>query len=403
MALLTENNRQYYEGAQGFQGDGVTTSFTTTFDTDLIWFGASSSDIGYAKNNFKIYGSDTGFGGSYTETTSGYSVNGNTITFNSAPANGRFIVIQLKRIDGGNYGNNAGEKAYGTTVEQNYGSYSYIKINDIVNNFIVAYVGNGKLIPSVQRTDVLFHAKRGLQEFSYDTLKSIKSQELTIPANLSIPLPQDYVNYVNIYWIDDSGAQHIIMPSTTLHSSPNELPVQDTNGIPIQDSFDDNIISGNSMIDDRWNTNDLKNRNLSSDDILGYFYYDSNYTGVGYGQQYGLNPQFANLNGYFNINDRTNSISFSNDLVDKLIKFEYISDGLATDKETKVPKLAEEALYAHILHAIIASRINQPEYIVQRLKRERSAKLRNAKIRLSNIKLNEFVQVTRGKSKWIKH
>ena len=168
MALLTENNRQYYEGAQGFQGDGVTTSFTTTFDTDLIWFGASSSDIGYAKNNFKIYGSDTGFGGSYTETTSGYSVNGNTITFNSAPANGRFIVIQLKRIDGGNYGNNAGEKAYGTTVEQNYGSYSYIKINDIVNNFIVAYVGNGKLIPSVQRTDVLFHAKRGLQEFSYD-------------------------------------------------------------------------------------------------------------------------------------------------------------------------------------------------------------------------------------------
>jgi hypothetical protein len=65
--------------------------------------------------------------------------------------------------------------------------------------------------------------------------------------------------------------------------------------------------------------------------------------------------------------------------------------------------MAEEALYAHIAHAIIASRINQPEYIVQRLKRERSAKLRNAKIRLSNIKLNEIVQVMRGKSKWIKH
>ena len=32
-----------------------------------------------------------------------------------------------------------------------------------------------------------------------------------------------------------------------------------------------------------------------------------------------------------------------------------------------------------------------------------SAKLRNAKIRLSNIKLDEIVQVMRGKSKWIKH
>jgi hypothetical protein len=65
--------------------------------------------------------------------------------------------------------------------------------------------------------------------------------------------------------------------------------------------------------------------------------------------------------------------------------------------------MAEEALYAHISHAIITSRINQPEYIVQRLKRERSAKLRNAKIRLSNIKLSEFIQVMRGQSKWLKH
>ena len=217
MALLKENNRQYYEGAQGFQGDGTTVSFTTTFDTDLIWFAASSTQDSYTKNNFKLYGSDTGFGGSYTETTSGYSVSGNTIRFDSAPASGRFIVVQLKRIDGGNYGNNASEKAYGTTVEDNYGSYSYTKIDDIVNNFLVAYVGDGKLIPSAKRTDVLFHAKRGLQEFSYDTLKSIKSQELTIPTNLSIPLPQDYVNYVNIYWVDQQGRQHIIMPSTTLH------------------------------------------------------------------------------------------------------------------------------------------------------------------------------------------
>ena len=95
--------------------------------------------------------------------------------------------------------------------------------------------------------------------------------------------------------------------------------------------------------------------------------------------------------------------SFSSNLAGSLIVLEYISDGLAYDLDTQVPKLAEEALYAHISHAIVASRINQPEYIVRRLKQERSAKLRNAKIRLSNIKLDEIVQVMRGKSKWIKH
>ena len=96
-------------------------------------------------------------------------------------------------------------------------------------------------------------------------------------------------------------------------------------------------------------------------------------------------------------------IDFSNDLVDRLIILEYISDGLAYDLDTRVPKMAEEAMYAYILHAIVGTRINQPEYLVQRLRQEKSAKLRNAKIRLSNIKLNEFVQVMRGKSKWIKH
>ena len=96
-------------------------------------------------------------------------------------------------------------------------------------------------------------------------------------------------------------------------------------------------------------------------------------------------------------------MSFSSDLKNELIILEYVSDGLSYNEEMKVPKLAEEAMYSYIIHAIIASRINQPEYVVRRLKQEKSAKLRNAKIRLSNIKLNEFVQIARGKSKWIKY
>ena len=71
------------------------------------------------------------------------------------------------------------------TTEENYGSYAYVTLQDIVNNFIVGYVGEQKLIPNVRRSDIIFHAKRGLQEFSYDTLKSVKSQELTVPHTLN--------------------------------------------------------------------------------------------------------------------------------------------------------------------------------------------------------------------------
>jgi hypothetical protein len=403
MSLLTENNRQYYEGAQGFRGNGVLVDFTTTFNTDLIFGSASPSDVDYQKNNFKLYTSTTGVPGSWSETTTGYSVSGNVITFTAPPAAGLYIVVQLKKLDGGNYGTTAADKAYGDTVEENYGSYAYTKLNDIVNNFLVAYVGAGKLIPSVKRTDVLFHAKRAMQEFSYDTLKSINSQELTIPHSLSVVLPQDFVNYVNLYWVDSQGAQHVIMPANNLTSNPSELPLQGSNGVPIQDNFNENIDT-TSIIEERWRTNFLKNEDqeLLDSVMYGWQYYYG-WPEFGYGQLYGLDPQYSNANGYFTINNREGKISFSSNLVDKIIIFEYISDGLSTDVDTRVPKLAEEAMYAYISHAIISTRINQPEYIVQRLKREASAKLRNAKIRLSNIKLNEIVQVMRGKSKWIKH
>ena len=399
---MQENNRQYYEGAQSFIGDAGGTAgqvFTTTFNTDLIFKAFAPTSASYALNNFKLYTSPTGVAGTYVEYTSAYTVSGNSITITGALAANTVVVVQLKKLDGGNYGATVADKAYGTVVEDNYGSYSYIKIGDIVNNFLVAYIGAGKLVLDAKRTDVIFHAKRALQEFSYDTLRSKKSQELTVPKNLSVVLPQDYVNYVNIYWVDQTGRQHIIIPTNNLHQSPTELPIQDNKGVPIQDSFDNNIESASSIIDDRWNNNDIKNQtNLLNDPLIAAEFYNDYINMFGYGRQYGLEPQYANANGYFNINNRTNKISFSNNLVDKIINLEYISDGLSSDLDTEVPKMAEEAMYAYISHALISSMINQPEYVVQRLRREKSAKLRNAKIRLSNIKLNEFVQVMRGKS-----
>ena len=96
-------------------------------------------------------------------------------------------------------------------------------------------------------------------------------------------------------------------------------------------------------------------------------------------------------------------ISFSSNLAGQLIILEYISDGLSVDYDMRIPKMAEEAIYMHIAYSMLASRMNIPEYIVARYKKDRRAALRNAKIRLSNIKLEEFTQIMRGKSKWIKH
>jgi hypothetical protein len=401
MALLTENNQQYYAGSQGFlSSTGLAgEEFKTTFDTDLVFGNFNPLETNYALNNFKLYTAAAGVQ-QYAEYTSAYIVSNNTIKFIAALTAGTSVIIQLKTESGGNYGN---RDAYGTAVQENWGSYSYITLNDIINNFMVGYVGDGKLIGTAKKSDILFFAKRGLQEFSYDTLKSIKSQELSIPIGLSVPMPQDYVNYVNMSWVDRAGIKHIIYP-TTLTSNPNTMPLQDGDGIPTQSNFGNNL-KGTSQTDQRWRDNNLKNLNRELEDSSFF----SNIYGGGFGNgfgtvggQYGLQPEIAQINGWFTINDRTNSFSFSSDLSDKLIILEYISDGLSADGDTRVPKMAEEAMYAYLSHAVISTRANQPEYVVNRLSREKTAKLRNAKIRLSNIKLDEFTQIMRGKSKWIK-
>ena len=64
---------------------------------------------------------------------------------------------------------------------------------------------------------------------------------------------------------------------------------------------------------------------------------------------------------------------------------------------------AEEAMYKHLAHAILATKANVPEYLVARFKREKFAATRTAKLRLSNLKLEELSQVMRNKSKQIKH
>eukprot|EP00919_Chromeraceae_sp_WS-2016_P059449 GHVR01141301.1.p2 GENE.GHVR01141301.1~~GHVR01141301.1.p2 ORF type:complete len:230 (-),score=26.45 GHVR01141301.1:33-722(-) len=228
MSLITENNKQYYAGSQSFLATEDNSSvFTTTFDTNLVFKSYDPLETNYALNNFKLYTAAAGVL-NYTEYTDEYTVSGNTITIDGGLDVGTSAVIQLKTEDGGNFGN---RDAYGDTVQENWGSYAYIKLDDIINNFLVAYVGAGKLIPSVKRTDLIFFAKRAMQEFSYDTLKSIKSKELTVPPSLSLIIPQDYVNYVKMSWVDKAGIKHIIYP-TTLTSSPYRNPIQVSKGVP---------------------------------------------------------------------------------------------------------------------------------------------------------------------------
>ena len=275
------------------------------------------------------------------------------------------------------------------------GDYQFVTLDNIINAFMFTYVGESKIINKVNRTDVQFHAMRAVQELSYDVFRSIKTQEIEVPSTLIMPLPHDYVNYVKISKIGEDGIERVLYPTG---KTSNPFAIEQVNGVY---QFASNTTleeqGTTSFESDTWSN--FQNQNTESDQDATFssdIQYDNR------GRRYGLDPQHAQSNGTFFIDYRKGYIHFGASLNGDTIILKYISDGLGTDAEMVVHKFAEEAVYKHIAYGVLSTRSNIPEYIVQRFKKERFAQTRKAKIRLSNIKIEEFAQVIKGMGKQIK-
>jgi len=495
-----------------------------------------------------------------------------------------------------------------------YGNYQFVSIRDIISQFMVAYVGEEKIISKAKRNEVAFHAQRALAELSFDTFKSFKSQEIELPPSLTMRLPHDYVNYTKLSWGDAAGIKHTLYP-TSKTSNPFKIK-QDSDGeydfvaasgevpgflngdfssllvaannwtkTPAADNANNpsgnttlgndvvavvggvmnftseafnyqgtatgrayaiwqpinvanmdlldltadgisaaaqtntlegvlrvgisstpgdtatNLLKNNPGLNDQTTTGDPNGPNFlpAADGTLGLAYvewsegttvtssttksvenidvsmydtvyvlatsytpmtedlsgdsttvptaltstntldniivtyegaspdlvrdgdsttwdnykshtpedninkYDDGTYDLVLGERYGIDPQHAQVNGSFYIDDLKGLIHFSSNVSGKTVILDYISDSLGTDGEMQVHKFAEEAMYKWIMYAILSTRANTPENIVRRYKKEKFAATRQAKLRLSNVKLEELTQILRGKSKHIKH
>ncbi len=472
----------------------------------------------------------------------------------------------------------------GTTQKQYYqgndfGNYQFVSLDDIITQFQIMYIGEDKLIPKAKRADIAFHAQRALAELSFDTFKSVKSQEIDLPPSLTMVLPHDYVNYTKISWADSAGIKHPLY-STKHTSNPFEIKQKETgeydfpagsetsvlnadfsqgldyyqnspgfikviedvlnfshkiNTLPggiafgsaeavwqeidvsqvsyvnisadgvagsggvlrfglstnqgdmythpnilvdagnqtipaslnaSEDIFDidgvvltwDGISSTQEILNinvSQYNTvyvlitsntpspsasqplvtNTIDNlsvvnaqtgdalQHASSDGVSSstwnsykshkpsennnnhyaqHSHSDHDHFGNN-NERYGLDPTHAQINGSFYIDDRLGKIHFSSNISGKTVILDYISDSLGTDGEMQVHKLAEEAMYKHILYDVISARSNIGGSRLAFHKKEKFAAVRKAKLRLSNIKLEELTQILRGQSKIIKH
>ena len=386
MPLFNGTQQGYYEQSQGFIGNGanltftVTVAFFATRPTQQSQIQVFINNIEISKNSYKYNGTGPGdvtVDNSYNIVFNNTNVNTDVQAANGAPLNG--LAILFKEI----------------IASESFGDYQYVSLENVINNFMISYVGEDKIISKIRRTDVAFHAQRGLAELSYDTLRSKKAQEIEIPPSLTMKLPHDYVNYTKISWLDADGIERVLLP-TRRTSNPEGL-LQDSN---YDYSFDNDGTLLTSEDSDTWEKfKTATNRNTTNSDDTDEFPRNQGSAGA----RYGLSPEHANSNGVYFIDELRGKIYFDSSLTGKTVTLKYISDSLGTDGEMIVHKFAEEAMYKYVAHAILATRANVQEYLVARFKKEKFAAIRVAKLRLSNLKSEELTQVMRGKSKIIKH
>ena len=393
MGLLgTTTQESYYSQSKSWTGDGTGGSGTLSFNvaatdfptrpTQQVSIQVFINNIEISRSNYSYNGTapgDTSVDGSYNLVFTATGINTAVQETNGAPKVG--MVITLREI--------------GATEQ--YGNYQYIGLQDLVNNFIIAYVGLDKLIQKVKRTDVFFHAQRCIAELSYDTLRSEKSQEIEVPPSLTMVLPQDFVNYVKLSYTDKDGIERLLLPArktsnpTSLLQNSDYGYLFDSDGSLLTQQDSDTWEKYKVASDPDETLDDVNEENDAIDKT--YFL----------GGRYGIEPENASSNGLFYIDGARGRIFFSGSISGKTVTLKYISDSLGTDGEMQVHKFAEEAVYKWIAHAILATKIATPEYLVARFKKERYAEMRKAKLRLSNYKMEELTQIMRGKSKFIKH
>lgn len=284
-------------------------------------------------------------------------------------------------------------------TDKNLGSYQYLSLADIVNNYMLMYSDDGLLVNGVNRYQVLFHAKRGLQELNYDGNREIKTLELDLSNSLNLALPPDYVNYVRISMFLN-GVLYPLSENIQAMSS-NEF-LQDNLYNVLFDN-NGNALIGTSKIDKN-RVNGIPAQINPYNNELGWQVDGLWYFGFRYGSKFGLNPETANNNPTFRINKDAGVINFSSGAATQSILVEYISDGMySLDEDSmRINKLAETYMYAYINYGIMKQKANKPEYIITRLRKEKVAEFRNLKIRMSNLHAGRLLMNMRGQDKWIK-
>jgi hypothetical protein len=263
--------------------------------------------------------------------------------------------------------------------------YAYATLEEIINNFMAQYVGDHKVLNNVTRSNVIYAIKTSLQKFHFNVLKEIKGVELQLGELLEIRLPEDYVNFVRISWLNEQTGQYIPFAENKNSNPFVHGYLQDNNSEILYDSQGDPL-EGTSF------TNIIN-------DTVGQRTATIACGGSCHDCYCGLNTTVSVENEKtYNIDLRSRRIHFSSNALSNAVILEYLSDGLeyADTGDIKINKLAEQALmdmaYANLLDKERGVNLGEK----RSARKDSDTSYHNAKLAIG-INIKEIANVLRGK------
>ncbi|EHQ41539.1 hypothetical protein [Myroides odoratus] len=261
-----------------------------------------------------------------------------------------------------------------------HGAYQYVSLKTIIDNMVLESLDDDSYLKNTARFRLLQYAKQGIRELTQEAANDILAFEITVPDNLVVVVPKDYVNWVRISLVTRDPITNGFM----LQPLNENRNINTAIGY-LQDHKGDLLFDNKGMI-------------LTSDSSNAFAHPYKRYkvSDLGScGQGKFLDTSKVSKYGEFVIDERKGVILFSSDLMDKEVVIEYISDGLQaelSEEEVTVHKDLQQTLENWIYYACIERRRNVPANEKQRALLRYKTTLHEAKLDRLNLKLYEIIR-----------
>lgn len=212
--------------------------------------------------------------------------------------------------------------------KNNWGNYQYVTLKEVVDEMLVDSTDPDSYLHNTKRSRILLKAMDGIRILNREAKTTIHGIEITVPPNLQLALPEDYIDWVRVSIVEEDFRLKPLEFNTDIPLQVGAM--QDSNYDLIFDT-DGEVVYADSS-------------NFYNKPHKRYIFKFNEFT----------------IPGQFVIDQERGVIGFSKELAGKEIVLEYYSDGLASMKlkneSVRIHKNQLDVLKAYIYAECIATR-----------------------------------------------